>query len=183
MPLHLERLVTFHGRRGPLLLIIADGVGLAPPGPANAVTLADTPVLDKLLASEMKTKLKAHGTAVGLPSDDDMGNSEVGHNTLGGGRIFVQGAKLVNQALASGAVFESDLWREIEQRCAAGKTVHFIGLLSDGNVHSHIKHLFALLRRCAENSVERARVHILLDGRDVPERSAPGYIGALEKEL
>ena len=183
MSLHLERLATFHGRRGPLLLIIADGIGLAPPGPGNAVALADTPVLDKLLASKMKTELKAHGTAVGLPSDEDMGNSEVGHNALGGGRIFAQGAKLVNHALASGEIYESELWREIARRGQEGRTVHFIGLLSDGNVHSHIDHLLALLARCAEDGVKRARIHVLLDGRDVPERSAPQYLETLEQKL
>ena len=94
---------SFSGRPGPLLVVIADGVGVAPPGASNAVTEADTPTLDALTSGELYTELAAHGPAVGLPSDDDMGNSEVGHNALGAGRIFAQGAKLVNLAIETGA--------------------------------------------------------------------------------
>jgi len=192
MNLQLEKLPTFHGRPGPLLLIIADGVGLAPPGPGNAVYVAKTPNLDGLLASRLGTAiegspalvaLQAHGRAVGLPSEDDMGNSEVGHNALGAGRVFDQGAKLVNKEIASGALFQTELWSEIEARGKSGSTVHFIGLLSDGNVHSHIDHLFALLRRAAEAGIPRVRIHPLLDGRDVPERSALRYLEPTETLL
>jgi len=111
MALTLHRHPSFPGRPGPLLLIIADGVGIAPPGPSNAVTEADTPALDALLSSPLSTQLLAHGEAVGLPSDDDMGNSEVGHNALGAGRIFAQGSKLVNRSLADGSLFASQVWR------------------------------------------------------------------------
>ncbi len=125
-------------------------------------------------------RLKAHGLAVGLPSDEDMGNSEVGHNALGAGRVFAQGAKLVNAAIASGAIFRGAAWRSVTERAASGGTVHLIGLLSDGNVHSHINHLFAMLDRLAADLVGRVRVHVLADGRDVGERSVLGYLEPLE---
>jgi 2,3-bisphosphoglycerate-independent phosphoglycerate mutase len=180
--LHLETHPTFAGRPGPVLVVVADGVGDAPPGPANAVSLAHTPTLDALLASPLVAKIRAHGTAVGLPSDDDMGNSEVGHNALGAGRIFAQGAKLVNQALESGAIFTSDVWRGVMERARSG-TLHLIGLHSDGNVHSHNDHLYKLLAQAAAEGVVEACVHILLDGRDVPARSALGYIATSEGVL
>lgn len=183
MNLKLDRLTGFSGRPGPLLLVIADGVGIAPAGPANAVTLADTPNLDRLLSSPLTMQLQAHGTGVGLPTDDDMGNSEVGHNALGAGRVFAQGAKLVNQALASGELFRGDLWKRIIEIGKGSGTVHFLGLLSDGNVHSHIDHLFALLRECARRNVGHVRLHVLLDGRDVPARSALTYIQKTEALL
>lgn len=183
MTLKLEKLKAFSARSGPLVLAIADGVGLAPEGPANAVHLADTPNIDRLLASPLRTELKAHGTGVGLPSDDDMGNSEVGHNALGAGRVFAQGAKLVNQALESGELFDSDLWKRIVERGRQGGTIHFLGLLSDGNVHSHIDHLFALVEQCAKENVKRVRIHALLDGRDVAARSALTYLERTEALL
>jgi len=167
---------------GPVVLVIMDGIGLGPDDASNGVFMAYTPLLDHLLAENMLTPLKAHGLAVGLPSDDDMGNSEVGHNALGAGRIFAQGAKLVNDAIASGGIFESDTWRKI---LAAGErgVVHFIGLLSDGNVHSHINHLFALLDGCAAKNIAKVRVHVLLDGRDVGEKTALDYLLPLEEKL
>ena len=182
MALELHRHPAFPGRPGPLLLVIADGVGIAPAGPSNAVTEADTPTLDALLASPLSTELRAHGVAVGLPSEDDMGNSEVGHNALGAGRIFAQGAKLVNQALADGTLFATDVWHSV---VAHGQqhTVHFLGLHSDGGVHASTEQLYQLLERAAHESVRRARVHILLDGRDVPARSALDYIAQTEQVL
>ncbi len=98
---------------GPVVVVVADGVGYAPPGPANAVTEANTPTLDRLTSGELYTELAAHGPAVGLSSDDDMGNSEVGHNALGAGRVFAQGAKLVNKAIATGAIFDSEIWSDV----------------------------------------------------------------------
>ncbi len=181
--MHLEKLVTFKGRKGALLLVVADGVGLADAGPANALSLAHTPVIDGLLASNFSTQLHAHGTYVGQPSDADMGNSEVGHNTIGGGRIFDQGAKLVNAAFANGSLFESDAWQEIEARGKQGKTIHFLGLLSDGNVHSHIDHLLQLIRRCQQSAIASVCVHTLLDGRDVEPRSAEKYLAQLQDTL
>ncbi len=162
--------------------MVADGVGVAPEGPSNAVTVADTPTLDTLNASALATEIAAHGPAVGLPSDDDMGNSEVGHNALGAGRIFAQGAKLVNQAIENGSIFESIVWRTAMEHGREG-TLHFLGLHSDGNVHSHTKHLYAMLRRAADEGVTSVAVHILHDGRDVGARSAPVYIEQTEAVL
>jgi len=160
-----------------------DGVGIGKHDDSDGVYLAHTPVLDQLLAEPLYTTLKAHGTAVGLPSDDDMGNSEVGHNALGAGRVFAQGARLVNDAIASGAIFQGPSWRAVIGRAASGGTMHFIGLLSDGNVHSHISHLFALLDRTAADGAGRVRVHVLADGRDVGERSVLTYLAPLEERL
>ncbi len=176
----LEKLATFPGCKGPLLLVVADGVGIAPAGPANAVSLANTPVMDRLLASSLSTTLRAHGPSVGLPGDDDMGNSEVGHNALGSGQIISQGAKLVNEAFASGDIFDSETWQAVESRGRGGATVHFVGLLSDGNIHSHIDHLEAMIGRCRSAGIKRVRVHCLLDGRDVEPRSALHYIDRLQ---
>ena len=181
--MHLNKLTSYHGCNGPLLVVIADGVGLAPAGPANAVALAHTPTLDRLLASTWQQALQAHGVAVGLPSDQDMGNSEVGHNTLGGGRVFDQGAKLVNRAFADGSLFNNPHWQRIEAIGAAGGTVHFLGLLSDGNVHAHLDHLINLLQRCAHAGIAGVAVHVLLDGRDVAPRSALTYLQRLETVL
>lgn len=167
---------------GPVLLVIADGFGCAPSGPANAITEAETPHLDRLLAAERTIRLAAHGPAVGLPSDGDMGNSEVGHNALGAGRIFAQGAKLVNQAIADESIFDGVVWNELVER-ARSATLHLIGLHSDGNVHSHVDHLYAFLRRAAAEGVTSCVVHILLDGRDVPPRSALEYIDRTEAVL
>ena len=180
--MNLSKHPTFKGRKGPVVILVADGVGVAPAGPSNAVTEANTPTLDKLAQQSLYTELAAHGTAVGLPSDDDMGNSEVGHNALGAGRIFAQGAKLVNQAIASGAVFESDVWR---QAITKGKenTLHLMGLHSDGNVHAHTQHLYKLMTAAAEQGVRECCLHILLDGRDVAARSALNYIGETEKNI
>ena len=110
MELDLAPHATFVTRPGPVVIVIADGVGVAEPAASNAVALAHTPVLDRLASSELYTELRAHGIAVGLPSDADMGNSEVGHNAIGCGRIFDQGAKLVDQALADRTLYQSDVW-------------------------------------------------------------------------
>jgi len=184
MSLSLQPHPSFAGRPGPLLVVVADGVGVAPPGASNAVTEANTPTLDDLWSGELSTELAAHGPAVGLPSDDDMGNSEVGHNALGAGRIFAQGAKLVNQAIASGAIFDSDVWGDVIERATAdGATLHLIGLHSDGGVHSSLEHVYSLLRRAAEAGVVSCAVHILHDGRDVDARSALRYIDRTEQVL
>jgi 2,3-bisphosphoglycerate-independent phosphoglycerate mutase len=160
-----------------------DGVGIGKADETNAVYKANTPYLDKLFKSVLYTQLRAHGTAVGLPSDDDMGNSEVGHNAMGAGRVFDQGARLVNAALKTGRIFQSGVWDNIVQRSRKGGTIHFIGLLSDGNVHSHIEQLFIMLDKCAELNFNRVRVHALLDGRDVGERTALDYIIPTEEKL
>ncbi len=180
----LKRRDRFGNQGRSLLLVIMDGVGLGRTEMGNAVVRAYTPVLDRLVRTCPSQVLKAHGTAVGLPSDKDMGNSEVGHNALGAGRIFDQGAKLVNKAIETGSLFEGPVWRELISRVKErGSSLHFIGLLSDGNVHSHIDQLIALLEEAAREQVKRVRVHILLDGRDVPETSSPIYVKRLEEVL
>ena len=192
MKLSLNR--TGRSVSGPVVLVIMDGVGLykgrAEGYPGNAVDLATAPFLkDQLQHAPIRLQLKAHGTAVGMPSDEDMGNSEVGHNALGAGRIFDQGAKLVAGAIASGQLFTGSAWmdlvgsRENPGAAVKGATLHFIGLLSDGNVHSHIDHLIAMLRKAHEAGVRQVRLHILLDGRDVDETSALLYVDKLEAAL
>ncbi len=180
MSLQLKKHPSFQGRKGPVVILVADGVGVAPAGPSNAVTEANTPTLDNLLAQPLYTELAAHGTAVGLPSDDDMGNSEVGHNALGAGRIFAQGAKLVNQAIDSGEVYNTDVWNTTIEH-GKNNTLHLLGLHSDGNIHAHTKHLYALMEKAAEQGVNECCIHILLDGRDVDARSALLYIEQTEK--
>lgn len=167
-----------------IVLVVMDGVGFSKTGIGDAVTEANTPNLDWLLANCPNTRLKAHGDAVGLPSDDDMGNSEVGHNALGCGQIYSQGAKLVNESISSKKVFSSDAWNKLVNNCLENNsTMHFIGLLSDGNVHSNIAHLFALIDGAKAAGVKNVRIHALLDGRDVPARSAEVYLGQLDEYL
>ncbi len=165
---------------GPVVLVVMDGVGVGVGDDGDAVAQARTPVLDELRGAGAYRTLAAHGTAVGLPSDADMGNSEVGHNALGAGRVFDQGALLVNNAIASGAMFESEAWSKIVERSAAGGALHLVGLLSDGNVHSHQDHLHAIIERAHAAGFARVFVHPLLDGRDVPETSALTYVERLE---
>jgi 2,3-bisphosphoglycerate-independent phosphoglycerate mutase len=183
----LKKHARFAGIPGPVLVCVMDGVGHGHHDEGDAVWLARKPNLDFLSKQPAVTSLTAHGTAVGMPSDADMGNSEVGHNALGAGRTFDQGAKLVDVAIKSGSMFTGDsgiTWREsVAHVVKHGTTLHFIGLLSDGNVHSHIEHLFAMLARAAVEGVKRARVHVLLDGRDVSETSALLYVDALEQQL
>ena len=170
--------------QGPVLIVVLDGVGLGPRDEGNALHLAHTPALDDLFDRFGMMPIAAHGTAVGLPSDEDMGNSEVGHNAIGAGRVFEQGAKRVNAAIETGEMFDGETWRWLVDGVrASGEPLHFIGLLSDGNVHSHEKHLHAMLRRAVRDGVKAARVHILLDGRDVGERSAEIYLDRLESVL
>lgn len=180
----LKKLPHFEGVTGPVLTVVMDGVGLAPDTAGNAVSQAYTPTLDRLMATYPMVRLKAHGTAVGLPSDDDMGNSEVGHNALGAGQVFAQGAKLVSQSIESGKMFASDTWRTlIDQVKDKQSTLHFLGLFSDGNVHSHIDHLKAMIKEAKAEGVHRVRIHILIDGRDVGETSALEYINPFEEFL
>ena len=164
---------------GPVVLCILDGIGWGRRDRGDAVFLAKTPHLDRLSKDHPWTLLSAHGVAVGMPSDGDMGNSEVGHNAMGAGRVFDQGAKLVQGAVAAGTIWSSDAWRAATQ----GQTLHLIGLVSDGNVHSHIDHLRAMIQRAHKDGVKRLRVHALTDGRDVSARSALGFIEPLEALL
>ena len=168
----------------PVVLVVMDGVGESDEELGNMVMKATTPTLDALKANDPFRIIKAHGTAVGLPSDDDMGNSEVGHNALGCGQIYSQGAKLVNESIESGSIYRSETWKELTEGVkASGGALHFIGLLSDGNVHSNISHLLAMLKEAKTEGVKKVRVHILLDGRDVPATSALDYVDKLEETL
>ncbi|MBW2595654.1 MAG: 2,3-bisphosphoglycerate-independent phosphoglycerate mutase [Deltaproteobacteria bacterium] len=189
MNFKLSRLSDYEGIKGPLLLMILDGMGLyrgkKDGYPGNAIDIAAPRTLCRLMENEkIVTRLRAHGTAVGMPSDKDQGNSEVGHNAMGAGRIFEQGAKLVEDAIESGSLFEGKTWKRIISNSLTAKTpVHFIGLISDGNVHSNIAHLISMIGQCDREGVEEVYVHGLLDGRDVPPLSALRYFGELEDYL
>ncbi|MCM8527887.1 MAG: 2,3-bisphosphoglycerate-independent phosphoglycerate mutase [Lentisphaeraceae bacterium] len=180
----LNKLTDFNRRPGPVVLCIMDGIGYSDFQDGDAFKAANTPNLDHLHKICQSQPLLAHGTSVGLPDDSDMGNSEVGHNAIGGGKIVSQGAKLVNEAIATGSMFEGDIWKKlIGNVTAKSSTLHFIGLFSDGNVHSHIDHLKAMILKAKEQGVTKIRCHTLLDGRDVGETSALDYILPFEEFL
>jgi len=180
----LEKSKRFSPNAGPVVTIVLDGVGMSTREDGDAIKTARTPMLDGLFRDYPWVRLLAHGLAVGMPSNDDMGNSEVGHNAMGAGRVFEQGAKLVNKSIASGEIWNGQAWREVIAAAAAqSKSLHFIGLFSDGNVHSHMDHLKAMIARAKLDGVRRVRVHILLDGRDVGETSALDYVDPFEAFL
>ncbi len=170
--------------KGPVVVVVMDGIGISPTAAGNAVQAANAPVLQRLMRDYPNVLLKAHGKAVGLPSDDDMGNSEVGHNAIGSGQVYNQGASLVNEAIADQSLFERPAWKEIIANARTrNSTLHFLGLFSDGNVHAHINHLKALILRAKLEGISKVRIHTLLDGRDVGERSALEYILPFEAFL
>ena len=180
----LERNPKWKGRRGPLVLVIMDGVGYGQYAEGDAVADSKMVHFRAMEAAGAHTRLKAHGKAVGLPSDEDMGNSEVGHNAIGCGRVYSQGAQLVTNSLATGAMFEGQTWKRLVANVRqSGGALHFIGLFSDGNVHSHIDHLKAMISRADAEGVAKVRVHVLLDGRDVGEQSALEYVEPFEAFL
>lgn len=178
----LKKMNSFAGIQGPVVTIVMDGYGIARNDLGSAIAAAKKPTLDRLFAHYPNMTLRAHGTAVGMPSDDDMGNSEVGHNAIGAGQVYSQGAALVADAIASGSLWQGEAWQQIMAGAMSG-TVHFIGLFSDGNVHSHIDHLKAMVLRAREEGIRTVRIHALLDGRDVPERSALDYLEPFEAFL
>jgi len=191
----LKKNPTWKGRRGPVVLVIMDGVGYGKYKEGDAVVNSKMDNLNALIEKSPHTKLKAHGTAVGLPSDDDMGNSEVGHNAMGCGRVFNQGAALVSKSIEAGAMFglaaqasnTGSAWKEIianvKDNTGKAPTLHFIGLFSDGNVHSHLDHLKAMIVQAKKENVRRVRIHVLFDGRDVGETSALEYLDPFENFL
>jgi 2,3-bisphosphoglycerate-independent phosphoglycerate mutase len=184
----LQKLSSFSGVQGPVVIIVMDGYGIPKSDAGSAIAAARKPTLDRLFADYPNIRLRAHGTAVGMPSDDDMGNSEVGHNAIGAGQVYSQGASLVADAIASGAIWQGVAWREIVASAKSGANgkagaIHFIGLFSDGNVHSHIDHLKAMVVQARAEGVKRVRIHALLDGRDVPETSALDYVVPFEAFL
>ncbi|KAC9547202.1 hypothetical protein E3N88_45653 [Mikania micrantha] len=165
-------------------MIVLDGWGEASPDKFNCIHVAETPTMDSLKngAPDKWRLVRAHGTAVGLPTEDDMGNSEVGHNALGAGRIFAQGAKLVDLALASGKIFEDEGFNYIKESFATN-TLHLIGLMSDGGVHSRLDQLQLLLRGASQHGAKRIRVHVLTDGRDVLDGSSVGLLKHLNQNF
>jgi len=183
----LKKNSAWKGRRGPVVLVIMDGVGYGEYKEGDAVADSNMQYLTLLSKKNPHTKLKAHGKAVGLPSDDDMGNSEVGHNAMGCGRVFNQGAALVSKSLETGDMFKGEAWKEVtanvKNGSGANPTLHFLGLFSDGNVHSHINHLKAMITQAKKENVKRVRIHTLFDGRDVDETSALEYIDPFEDFL
>lgn len=181
----LKKNPNWKGRKGPVVFVIMDGVGYGKYKEGDAVQASRMDYLFQLEKDCPHTKLKAHGTAVGLPSDDDMGNSEVGHNAIGCGRVFAQGAKLVSNSIESGAMFTGECWKKLIANIKKndGSALHFIGLLSDGNVHSHIDHLKAMINEAKKEGVKKVRVHALIDGRDVGETSALDYVTPFENFL
>ena len=184
MTLKLEKIANYSGPKGPVVLVVMDGVGIGKYEEGDFVRSAWKPNLDWLLAHCPNAVLKAHGTAVGMPSDDDMGNSEIGHNAIGCGRVYDQGASLVAKAVDSGALFAGATWQAMVANAKDhSSTLHFIGLFSDGNVHSHLDHLKGMLVQAKKDGVQRARVHALLDGRDVPPTSALDYVLPFEQFL
>ena len=180
----LQKSSAFPGVPGPVLVIVMDGYGLSQLDVGNAIAAARKPTLDRLFAEFPHISLRAHGTAVGMPSDDDMGNSEVGHNAIGAGQVYSQGAALVANAIADGSIWQGQAWQQIVAGAKAGRgVIHFIGLFSDGNVHSHIDHLKAMVVQAKLEGVKIVRIHALLDGRDVPETSALDYVVPFEAFL
>lgn len=176
--IELKKNMNFAGPEGPVVLVIMDGIGIGKNPESDFVLQSRTPNLDWLKENALYTELRAHGVAVGLPDDEDMGNSEVGHNAMGCGRVFAQGASLVGKAIASGAMYAAgSVWQELIANVNdKSSTLHFIGLFSDGNVHSNLNHLESMLRKAKEQGVRKARVHALIDGRDVPPTSALEYV-------
>jgi len=181
----LKKNPSWKGRRGPVVLVIMDGVGYGKYKEGDAVADSKMDHLTAIRAKSPNTKLKAHGKAVGLPSDEDMGNSEVGHNAMGCGRVFNQGAALVSKSIETGAMFQGNAWKELVSnvKSAEGRTLHFLGLFSDGNVHSHMDHLKAMIKEAKKEGVKKVRIHVLFDGRDVGETSALEYVDPFEAFL
>ena len=168
---------------GPIVLAIMDGVGIAPDGPGNAVSLAHTEFLDRISKNYLNIPLRASGEAVGI-MPGDMGNSEVGHNALGSGQIIKQGIASVEEAFSNGKIWESRAWKEIIGNVKNNhSTLHFSGIFSDGNIHANIAHLEKMIMMANTLGIQRIRIHLVFDGRDVPPQSEPKYIVRLESFL
>ena len=180
--LHINKHSSIPKAKGPVVLIIIDGVGIGARDEFDAFYLARTPVLESLFETGEYRTLLAHGTAVGLPTDGDLGGSEVGHNTMGAGRIIDQGPKLVDNAFADDSVF-SGHWKNVISNIGAGGALHLVGLLSDGGIHSNDRHMHQMIERARSEGVQRLYVHVLLDGRDVPDKTGHQYISAWESVM
>ena len=167
----------------PTTLIIMDGFGMAADAPGNAVANAPTPNLDKIFAECPGCRLSASGLDVGLP-EGQMGNSEVGHTNIGAGRVVFQDLPHISRDIDTGAFFENPAYVEAMANCREwGSALHLMGLLSDGGVHSHITHLFALLKMAKDQGIEKVYVHCFLDGRDVPPSSGKHYVEQLQAKM
>jgi len=170
--------------RGPVLLVIMDGWGIGSGDAGNAIVLAKTPAIDRLWYEYPHTRLLTHGPYVGLSSDADLGGSEVGHLTMGAGKILEQGPTRINKAIVDGSFYQSPVLRKIIAHCLRQQsTLHLLGLLSDGNVHSHIKHFLAVIRHANLQGITHLRLHALFDGRDVGIQTAQAYVARIEDEF
>ncbi|MBM2838986.1 MAG: phosphoglycerate mutase, partial [Deltaproteobacteria bacterium] len=169
--------------KGPLCLIIMDGWGINPKAEGNAIIFANTPVIDNLSKIYPSTTLNASGLSVGLPKGQ-MGNSEVGHLNIGAGRVVYQDFTRISKAIEEGEFFNNPVLLDAMSAVNSNRSsLHLMGLLSDGGVHSHLEHLFALIELAKKNGIERLFIHALLDGRDTPPRSALTYIKATEEHI
>src|SRR5947209_16301106 len=167
----------------PLVLVILDGWGYAPPSNANAISLARTPTYDRLLNEFANTLIYTSGHFVGLP-DGQMGNSEVGHLNIGAGRIVYMDITKIDRMIQNGELFRSPaLLKAMNNARTGGRRLHMFGLLSDGGVHSHQNHLYALLRMAKQNGVERLFVHAFMDGRDTLPTSGAAYLEQLQQQM
>ena len=167
--------------KGPVVLVVMDGVGLSDNEKYNAVKQAHLETLHSLMEKYPTAKLGAAGEYVGIPKGD-MGNSEVGHNAMGAGEIVLQRSAAVENDVNTGEIFNTKTWLDIVERIHQNNsTLHFMGIFSDGNVHSNISHLEKMMAQAQKDGIERIRVHALIDGRDVPPHSEPKYIQRLEK--
>lgn len=170
-------------KRAPLALIIIDGWGYSAAREGNAIALAATPFYDELCEKYPSTLLEAHGTRVGLPAGV-MGNSEVGHLNIGSGRVIRMDVSLVDHEIETGEFFSNNVLAQAMERARGnGKSLHLMGLISDGQVHSSLTHLYALLKMAADKNVERVFVHCFLDGRDTPPSSAAQYVASLQRQM
>ena len=164
----------------PTVLVIMDGFGMGAPGPGNAVTLANTPVLDRLFAENANTTLSASGLDVGLPAGQ-MGTSEVGHTNIGGGRVVFQDLPRISRAIETGEFFKNPAYNKAMDDCLEkGSSLHLYGLLSSGGVHSTVEHLWALLQMAKDKGLTKVYIHCFLDGRDVSPTSGKGFVQELQ---
>ena len=180
--LFLKNLQQYFSGRGPLIHVVLDGWGVGAADGTNAVNKANLPVMSRLIRGCPYTQLWTHGKYVGLPNEKDMGGSEVGHMTMGAGMVMEQGPTLIQNLLQSGEFFENPVLSRIIQNCVERDTpLHLLGLLSNGNIHSHVDHTEALIRHAFQSGIRRCYLHALLDGRDVGVQSALDFTEPFEK--
>jgi 2,3-bisphosphoglycerate-independent phosphoglycerate mutase len=180
--LFLKNLKQYFSGRGPLIHVVLDGWGVGAADETNAVNRANLPVISRLISGCPYTQLWTHGKYVGLPNEKDMGGSEVGHMTMGAGMVMEQGPTLIQNLLQSGEFFENPVLSRIIQNCVERDTpLHLLGLLSNGNIHSHVDHTEAIIRHAFQSGIRRCYLHALLDGRDVGVQSALDFTEPFEK--